>query len=95
MGRVGVSRAADCFVWLPVGASNRCSVLGWLNRGSAEGRHGSYTAWVPLLFGNVRAEVCGSSVTIVCQYLLILIVVPPVYGGLRISGVGVEDSVAR
>ena len=43
----------------------------------------------------MRAKVYGKSVTIVCQYLRILIVVPPVYGGIRVSGVGVDDSVAR
>ena len=43
----------------------------------------------------VRAEVYGSSVTIVRRYLRILILVPPVYGGLRVCGVGVDNSVAR
>ena len=43
----------------------------------------------------VSAEVYGSSVTILRRYLRILIFVPPVYGGLRDSGVGVDGSVAR
>ena len=43
----------------------------------------------------MSAEVYGSSETIVLRYLRILIVVQPVCGELRVSGVGVDNSVAR
>ena len=43
----------------------------------------------------VRAELYGISVTIVRRCLRILIVVPPVHGRLRVSGVGVDVRVAR
>ena len=43
----------------------------------------------------VRAEVYGSSGTIVRRYLRILIAFLPVYGVISVSGVGVDDSVPR
>lgn len=86
-----------CFVSLSGGTSNRCSALGWLRLGPAEGRDGLYRAWVRPRSRNVREDLgiryFGDNRVSVLAY--IVIVVSPVYEGIRVFGVGINDSVER